>query len=460
MQTECSAGQLEFEAFDGRRVVAAFDGGAVTSDAGAVLLREADRAIGLIRRVAACFTDHRDADQVIHALPTLIGERIIAVALGYEDVNDHDALRRDPVLALFSDQLEPKRQDCAPLAGKSTVNRLEHAPRDGGDRYHKIGHDPQALAAVFADVFLDAYGKPPEEIVLDLDATDDPLHGHQEGRFFHGYYDCYCYLPLYVFCGRHLLAAQLRRANIDAAAGAKDEVARLVAHIRRRWPKVRILLRADSGFAREELMAWCEANSVDYLFGLARNRRLLDEVEAELAAAAAEHQQTGKPARRFKDFTYTTLDSWSRVRRVIGKAEHLDKGANPRFIVTSIERPAIDAQTLYEQVYCARGEMENRIKECQLDLFADRTSTRTMAANQLRLWFSSFAYVLLSALRRIALPGTELAQATCGSIRLKLLKLGARVTVSVRRIKIAIASACPYQAEFALAHARLRAPPG
>ena len=460
MQTECSAGQLEFEAFDGRRVVAAFDGGAVTSDAGAVLLREADRAIALIRRVAACFTDHRDADQVIHALPTLIGQRIIAVALGYEDVNDHDALRRDPVLALFSDQLEPKRQDCAPLAGKSTVNRLEHAPRDGGDRYHKIGHDPQALAAVFADVFLDAYGKPPEEIVLDLDATDDPLHGHQEGRFFHGYYDCYCYLPLYVFCGRHLLAAQLRRANIDAAAGAKDEVARLVAHIRRRWPKVRILLRADSGFAREELMAWCEANSVDYLFGLARNRRLLDEVEAELAAAAAEHQQTGKPARRFKDFTYTTLDSWSRVRRVIGKVEHLDKGANPRFIVTSIERPAIDAQTLYEQVYCARGEMENRIKECQLDLFADRTSTRTMAANQLRLWFSSFAYVLLSALRRIALPGTELAQATCGSIRLKLLKLGARVTVSVRRIKIAIASACPYQAEFALAHARLRAPPG
>src|SRR5512144_355379 len=418
------------------------------------------RAIGLIRRVAACFTDHRDADQVIHALPTLIGQRIIALALGYEDVNDHDALRRDPVLALFSDQLEPKRQDCALLAGKSTVNRLEHAPRDGGDRYHKIGHNPQALAAVFADVFLDAHGKPPEEIVLDLDATDDPLHGHQEGRFFHGYYDCYCYLPLYVFCGRHLLAAQLRRANIDAAAGAKDEVARLVAHIRRRWPKVRILLRADAGFAREELMAWCEANSVDYLFGLARNRRLLDEVEAELAAAAAEHQQTGKPARRFKDFTYTTLDSWSRVRRVIGKAEHLDKGANPRFIVTSIERPAIDAQTLYEQVYCARGEMENRIKECQLDLFADRTSTRTMAANQLRLWFSSFSYVLLSALRRIALPGTELAQATCGSIRLKLLKLGARVTVSVRRIKIAIASACPYQAEFALAHARLRAPPG
>jgi Transposase DDE domain group 1 len=440
--------------------VAAFDGGAVTSDAGTVLLREADRTIGLTKRVSACFSDHRRADQVIHALPTLIGQRIVAIALGYEDVNDHDILRRDPVLALFSDQLEPKRKDCAPLAGKSTINRLEHAPQEGGARYHKIGHDAQALERVFVDVFLDAYGTPPEEIVLDLDATDDPLHGDQEGRFFHGYYDCYCYLPLYVFCGRHLLAAKLRQANIDSAAGAKDEVARLVTHIRRRWPKVRILLRADSGFAREELMAWCEANSVDYLFGLARNRRLLNEVEAELAAAVAEHRQTGQPARRFKDFTYATLDSWSRSRRVIGKAEHLGKGANPRFIVTSIERSAIDARTLYEQTYCARGEMENRIKECQLDLFADRTSTATMAANQLRLWFSSFAYVLLSALRRIALSGTELAQATGGSIRLKLLKLGARVTVSVRRIKIAIASACPHQAEFALAHARLRAPPG
>jgi hypothetical protein len=459
MQTECSAGQFEFEGFDGRRVVAAFDGGAVTSDAGTVLLREADRAIGLIERVAACFIDHRDVEQVIHALPTLIGQRIVAIALGYEDVNDHDTLRFDPVLALFSDRLEAKRKDCAPLAGKSTINRLEHAPRDGGERYHKIGHDAKALERVFVDVFLDAYGEPPEEIVLDLDATDDPLHGDQEGRFFHGYYDCWCYLPLYIFCGRHLLAAKLRRSNIDAAAGAKDEVARIVAHIRRRWPRVRIVLRADSGFAREELMAWCEANRVDYLFGLARNSRLLDEIAIDLASAEAEHQETGKPARRFKDFFYATRDSWSRRRRVIGKAEHLDKGANPRFVVTSLNATAVDGETLYEQVYCARGEMENRIKECQLDLFADRTSTRTMAANQLRLWFSSFAYVLLSALRRIGLPGTELAQATCGTLRLKLLKLGARVTVSVRRIKIAIASAYPHQSDFALAHARLRAPP-
>jgi hypothetical protein len=423
------------------------------------LLRETDRAIRLIERAAACFSDRRDPGQLVHGLPTLIGQRIVAIALGYEDVNDHDRLRFDPVLALFGDSLEAKRKDCAPLAGKSTMNRLEHAPGDGcSSRYHKIDCDREALQEVFVDVFLDAHGKAPREIVLDLDATDDPLHGHQEGRFFHGYYDCYCYLPLYVFCGRHLLAGKLRRANIDAAMGAKDEVARLVARIRRRWPKVRIVLRADSGFAREELMAWCEEQRVDYLFGLARNSRLLDEIAIDLAWAEAEHQETGKPARRFKDFFYATHDSWSRRRRVIGKAEHLAKGANPRFIVTSLKRKAIDAQTLYEQVYCARGEMENRIKECQLDLWA--TSTATMAANQLRLCFSSLAYVLLEALRRIALPHTELAQATCGTIRLKLLKLGARVTVSVRRIKIAIASACPHGAEFALAHARLRVPPG
>ena len=459
MQTECIAGQLEFEGFDSRRVVAAFDGGAVTSDAGALLLREADRAVRLIDRVAGCFSDGRDQTGVVHAVHTLVGQRIIGIALGYEDVNDHDALRLDPVLGLFGDSLEPKRKDCAPLGGKSTVNRLEHAPAGGGDRYHKIGHDVEALQGVFVDLFLEAYDKAPREIVLDLDATDDPLHGHQEGRFFHGYYDCYCYLPLYVFCGRDLLAAKLRRSNIDASAGALDEVARIVGRIRRRWSRVRILLRADSGFAREDLMAWCEAHRVDYVFGLARNSRLLEELAIDLAWAESEHRETGKPARRFKDFFYATRDSWSRRRRVIGKAEHLAKGANPRFVVTSLKRQVIDGRTLYEKVYCARGDMENRIKECQLDLFADRTSTTTMAANQLRLWFSSFAYVLMQALRRIALPHTELAQATCGTIRLKLLKIGARVTVSVRRIKIAIASACPYQSEFALAHARLRAPP-
>jgi hypothetical protein len=474
MQTQCISDQLEFEAFDGRRVVAGFDGGLVTSDAGTLLLREADRVSALIDRVAACFTDGRNPGGVVHSVRTLVGQRIIGLALGYEDVNDHDTLRFDPVLGLFSERLEAKRKDCAPLAGKSTVNRLEHAPTGDGERYHKIGHDAKALEDVFVEVFLDAHAKAPREIVIDLDATDDPLHGHQEGRFFHGYYDCYCYLPLYIFSGPHLLAAQLRRADIDAAAGAKDEVARIVAHIRRRWPRVRILLRADSGFAREELMAWCEANRVDYVFGLARNSRLVDELAIDLARVEAECQATGKPARRFKDFFYATLNSWSRRRRVIGKAEHLPKGSNPRFVVTSLKRKAIDAKTLYERVYCARGDMENRIKgeerswrqwrrvsaTNQLDLFADRTSTATMRANQLRLWFSSFAYVLIETLQRIGLAHTELENATAGSIRLKLLKIGARVTVSVRRIKIAMASACPYQAEFALAHARLRAAPG
>jgi hypothetical protein len=459
MRTQCISDQLEFEGFAGRRVVAAFDGGAITSDAGALLLREADRAIGLIDRVAICFKDWRQPDAVVHGLRTLIGQRIVGIACGYEDVNDHDQLRFDPVLSLFSDGLHIRRKGCAALAGKSTLNRLEHAPGRDDDRYHKIGHDTEALENVFVDVFLDAHAKPPKEIVLDLDATDDAIHGHQEGRFFHGYYDCYCYLPLYVFCGPHLLAAKLRRANIDGAAGAVEEIERIIGRIRARWPRVRIVLRADSGFAREALMAWCECNRVDYVLGLARNARLLEELAIDLAWAEAEHQRTGKPVRRYKDFRYRTRNSWSRRRRVVGKAEHLAKGANPRFVVTSLKRKVIDAKSLYEEVYCARGEMENKIKECQLDLWADRTSAATMKANQLRLWFSSFAYVLIEALQRIGLAHTELANATCGTIRLKLLKIGARVTVSVRRIKIAIASACPFRSEFALAHARLRAPP-
>jgi len=455
MQTECNAEQFEFEGFGRRRVVAAFDGGAVTADGGGLLLRHTDRAIGLIERVAGCFEDGREQDQVVHTLPALIGQRIVGIALGYEDVNDHDELRRDPVLALFADRLEPKRPDCAPLAGKSTLNRLEHAPLRPDDRYHKIGHDPAALANLFVELFLEAHKRPPKQIVLDLDATDDPLHGQQEGRFFHGYYSCYCYLPLYMFCGRHLLAALLRPSNIDASAGAVDEVARIIERIRRTWPRVRILLRADSGFARDELMAWCEANRVDYVFGLARNARLVAELQSDLAVVAAEHAETGQPVRRFQEFVYATLDSWRRARRVIGKAEHLTKGSNPRFIGTSLPASAIDGRVLYERVYCARGEMENRIKEQQLDLFADRTSAATRRANQLRLWFASFAYVLLEALRRIGLRHTQFQDATCGTIRLKLLKLGARVTVSVRRIKVAITSACPSRTEFALAHLRL-----
>jgi hypothetical protein len=329
-------------------------------------------------------------------------------------------------------------------------------------RYHKIGHDVAAIERLLVEMFLDAHGKAPREIVLDLDATDDPLHGDQEGRFFHGYYGCYCYLPLYVFCGRHLLAAKLRRSNIDASAGALDEVARIVGLIRGRWPRVRIVLRADSGFAREVLMAWCEANGVDYVFGLARNQRLVDEIAVELIQAEEEAARTGRPARRFKAFRYATLDSWSRRRRVIGKAEWTRGEANPRFLVTSLKPAAWRAKPLYEDLYCARGDMENRIKECQGDLFADRTSTATMQANQLRLWFASMAYVLLCALRRIGLAHTPFAEATCGTIRLKLLKLGALVTISARRVRIAFASACPYADPWRLAAARLahaRGPP-
>jgi hypothetical protein len=460
MPTECNPDLFGFAPVEGRRVEAAFDAGLATSDAGALLLGATDRAIGLIDRFAGCFVDRRKAELIEHAVATLVGQRVFGIALGYEDLEDHDVLRHDPVMAVLAGKLEAKRRDCAAVAGKSTLNRLElSTPLP--TLYHKISYEAAAIEALFVTLLLEAHGRPPSQITLDLDATDDPLHGHQEGRFFHGYYDCYCYLPLYVFCGRHLLAAKLRRSNIDAAAGAVEEVARIVAQIRECWPEVRILLRGDSGFAREPLMAWCEANRVDYLFGLQRNDRLTAEIAAELAAARAQAEAKRRPARRYRDFMWTTLDSWSRRRRVVGKAEWMpgrgDDGGNPRFVVTSLAPHEIKARRLYERLYCARGEMENRIKECQLDLFADRTSARTMRANQLRLWFVAMAYVLICALRRIGLAHTRFARATCGRIRLKLLKIAALVRISVRRIRFAMASACPYQPEFAAAHARLAA---
>ena len=460
MPTECSQDSFDFGTVEGRRVVGAFDGGLITSDAGALLLGATNKAIRLVDRFAACFRDGRDGEQIEHTVATLIGQRVFGLALGYEDLNDHDQLRHDPVFAVLAGKLEARRKRCAPVAGKSTLNRLEHAPEEGpaftSSRYHKIGHDAGSIERLFVTLFLEAYATPPERIILDLDATDDPLHGHQEGRFFHGYYDCYCYLPLYIFCGRHLLAAKLRRSNIDASAGAVEATERIVAQIRERWPDVKIILRADSGFAREGLMAWCEANAVDYVFGLARNDRLVAKIARQLAAAEREAAQTRAPARRYRDFMWSTLDSWSRKRRVIGKAEWTKGEANPRFIVTSLDVTQGSAAFLYEDIYCARGDMENRIKECQLDLYADRTPATTMRANQLRLWFASFAYVLMCALRRIALAGTQLASATCASIRLKLLKIGAQVTMSVRRVKFALASACPLQDIFAAACTRLR----
>ena len=455
MHTECNPERFDFSSVEKRRVEADFTGGAITSDAGATLLGATDRAICLVERFSACFSDSRRPDLIEHDVRTLVGQRVFGLAMGYEDLNDHDELRHDPVMAILAGKLKARRSNCAPLAGKSTLNRLELS-RPDATRYHKISHDTAAIEKTFVDLFIEAHGKtPPRQIILDLDATDDPLHGHQEGRFFHGYYDSYCYLPLYIFCGRHLLAAKLRRSNIDGAAGSVEEVTRIVGQIRHKWPRVRILLRADGGFCRENLMVWCEQNRVDFVFGFARNKRLVAEIEAELAQAQAEATTSGKPARRFKDFLWTTLDSWTCRRRVIAKAEWTQGEANPRFIVTSLKATEHQGRHLYENVYCARGDMENRIKECQADLFADRTSTATMRANQLRLWFASMAYVLLCALRRIGLAHTQFAQATCATLRLKLLKIGALVTISVRRVRIAMASAYPWRQEWALAHVRL-----
>ena len=454
MPTECSAECFDFGIVDGRAVEAGFDGGLVTSDAGALLLGATDRAIGMMDRFGACFHDERRQDLIEHEVTTLVGQRVFGIALGYEDLNDHDELRRDPMMAVLAGKLAARREDYAPVAGKSTLNRLELSKLEP-TRYHKISHNPVAIRNLFVDLFLEAHERAPRQIILDLDATDDPLHGEQEGRFFHGYYDCYCYLPLYVFCGRHLLVAKLRRADLDAAAGALEEVARVVARIRARWPRTRILLRADSGFARDDLMAWCEENGVDFVFGLQKNKRLIAVIEDDLARAEAKSRRTGQPERGFKSFMWTTRTTWSHRRRVVAKAEWTKGEANPRFVVTSLRRNACKAKHLYEKIYCARGEMENRIKECQLDLYADRTSAATMRANQLRLWFHSMAYVLLCALRRIGLQDTKLAQATCGTIRLKLLKIGAIVRISVRRIKVAMASACPAAQDWGRAAIRL-----
>jgi hypothetical protein len=461
MPTECNADLFGFAPVGRREVVGSFDGGSMTSDAGVLLLRQTDRAIGVTGRLAACFHDRRCQEQVEHSVETMVMQRVFGNALGYEDINDHDELRHDPIMAVSAGKLEAGRANCAPVAGKSTLNRFELG-RAEATRYHKISHDPAAIESLFVTLFLEAHKTPPAEITIDLDATDDPLHGNQEGRFFHGYYDCFCYLPLYIFCGRELLAAKLRPANIDAAAGSVEEVARIVAQIRTQWPDTRIILRGDSGFAREALMAWCEDHGVYYIFGLAGNVRLADEIAVELAAARQQWRHSGRPARQFKDFTWRPRKkAWSRERRVIAKAEWTQGEANPRFVVTSLTEDIVPSLTkdngrhLYESIYCARGEMENRLKECQIDLFADRTSTRTMAANQLRLWFASMSYVLVNSLRRLALQTTDLADATCGTIRRKLFKISALVTVSVRRIKFAMASGCPYKAVFATAHRAL-----
>jgi len=447
--TECNQETFAFTAHFSRRVNAAFSAGQVSSDGGALLLRETDGKINLLGRLAACFSDGRDAERIAHGVEQMLAQRIYGLALGYEDLNDHEQLRRDPLLAV----LAGKRNLDEPLAGKSTLNRLELTGRSA--RYHKVTYSAEALDRLLADLFLESHAAPPIEIVLDLDATDIPLYGHQPERFFHGYYDSYCYLPLYIFAGDQLLCARLRPANRDAAAGAVEEVSRIVAQLRERWPQVKIVLRADSGFCREELMGWCEANHVAYVFGLARNQRLAKIIGAQMHQARMLHQSSGKAARLFAEFSYRTRKSWSQERRVVAKAEYLDKGQNPRFVVTSLGAEEWAARDLYERFYCARGEMENRIKE-QMCLFADRLSTDEMKGNQLRLYFAALAYTLIEALRRLGLQGTEWAQAQVDTIRLKLLKIGALVRISARRIVLEMSSAYPWKDRYAQVFHALR----
>jgi hypothetical protein len=463
--TECKPKELQLHPVGSRDVVARFDGGSITSEAGGILLSELEQKAGIIRQFAECFTDYRDPELIEHSVYDLLAQRVYGLALGYEDLNDHDDLRSDPLMAVMVGKADPtgndrvrQRDKGKALAGKSTLNRLELTPVGANEdsRYKKIVASCESIEGLFVKLFLQANPEPPKRIVLDLDSTDDPVHGNQLGRFFHGYYKNYCFLPLYIFCGEHLLCAALRPANIDASAGSLGHLQRIVTAIRAQWPEVKIVLRADSGFCRDHIMNWCEREHVDFIFGLAKNPRLTRIIGLEMHQAKQQCEATGKAARVFKDFIYRTHKTWSRMRRVVGKAEHLAGKANPRFVVTSLSPEEFDAVTLYEKEYCARGEMENRIKEQQLYLFADRTSAETMRANQLRLWLSSLAYTLMATLRQKALAGTELASARCDTIRLKLLKIGAQVRVTVRKVWLSLSEAYPLREVFEQVLANIR----
>jgi hypothetical protein len=450
--TECTGKRMVFRARGRREVVANFDGGTISSDGGVVLLQEVDRRLKLLERLARCFRDERSPLLIEHRVDELIAQRVYALALGYADLNDHEQLREDPLLAVVAGKREPGDER---LAGKSTLNRLELSA-GRSDRYHKIHYDAQAIDRLLVALFVEAHRRAPAEIVIDLDTTDLALHGEQEGRFFHAYYDSYCYLPLYIFCGEHLLGVRLRTSDQDAAAGCVEEIARIVTQIRATWPKVRIVLRADSGFCRDELMSWCEAQGVEYVLGMARNARLRRIIERPMRKAKHLQRRKATAARVFTEFKHeTTTGSWSRRRRVVAKCEQLQDKENPRYVVTSLSRDEWPARELYEDLYCARGDMENRIKE-QMSLFAERVSTATMRANQLRLYLSAMAYVLMQGLRRLALAGTEFAKAQAHTIRLKLLKIGAQVRVSVRKVWVSLASSYPHQALFEMLYQRLR----
>ena len=449
--TECIQSSFGFAAIGTRDVEARFDGGQISSDGGAVLLRETNTRLNLLRRFAGCFIDGRSQERVAHTVLTMVSQRVYGLALGYEDLNDHDQLRNDPMFGLLSGKKDPSEA----LAGKSTLNRLELGTGIG-DRYKKITFWRDSVDELLVNIFLEAHSQAPERIVLDIDTTDMELHGNQEARFFHGYYDHYCYLPLYVFCGDHVLSARLQEASKDAASGSVTEIKRIVEQIRKSWPEVKITVRGDSGFCRDTLISWCEENEVDFLIGLARNTVLLGKIEGELNQARQQWEETQKPARVFAEFMYETKSgSWSKPRRVVAKAEHIDGKQNPRFIVTSLSAEQWPAQKLYEQDYCGRGDMENRIKE-QFSLFADRVSAETMRANQMRVYFSVIAYVLVSALRRLGLKGTELATAQVSTIRIKLFKIGAKIRITARKFWISMSSAFPEQEMFAQVLLNLR----
>jgi hypothetical protein len=451
--TDCNQSSFGFEACGKREIVARFDGGTISSDGGAFLLRQTDQRLNLLPRLARCFIDSRNQEQVEHSILEMLSQRIYGLALGYEDINDHEQLRTDPVFGILAG-----REELEPLAGKSTLNRMELGTGTK-DRYKKITFWKNWIDELFVNMFLESYQTAPDEIILDVDTTDLPLHGKQEGRFFHGYYDNYCYLPLYIFCGEQILCARLREANHDASFGSLAEIQRIVTQIREAWPKVKITLRGDSGFCRNELMSWCENNGVDFVFGLARNQRLRRIIGAQMNEATQQWRATSQPARVFCEFEYKTKKTkkggWDRERRVAAKAEHIEGKENPRFVVTSLTSEQWAAQALYEKLYCARGDMENRIKE-QFNLFADRVSTETMRGNQMRLYLSAMAYILVSGLRRLGLKGTELAEAQVSTIRTKVLKIGAQIRVTVRKVWVSMASSYPWQDLYQQVWANLR----
>ena len=445
MNTECTLKQLELQGLGRRKITITNDADVATSDGGLILLHQIEKKYCIISRLASCFKDRRNPGRIEHTVFQLLSQRIYGLCQGYEDLNDHDQWRSDPLLSLVCGKEKGKL-----LSGKSTLNRMElgKETEEYGDRYNKIDWDSGEIEQLLVDVFLDSFSSPPKEIILDFDATDDPLHGHQEGRFFHGYYDRYCYLPLYVFAGSFPLAAKLRPSNIDASAGTVELLERIVPRIRSRFPKTRIILRADSGFCRESIMNFCEGYGVYYVLGLPKNSRLKKAIGKEMYAARKEFERIGQPARRFADLKYRTKKSWSRTRRVVGKAEYLPKGANPRFVVTNFTPLQWSATTLYEKLYCGRGEMENRIKEQQLYLFADRTSSGWMSANQLRLWFSTFAYIFFVFLREVYLSDSEWEKSLSSTLRLKILKVSASIKVTTRRVRIRLPYSYPYWASW------------